>query len=307
MRLICPNCGAQYEVPNEVIPTSGRDVQCSDCGDTWYQYHPDFPPEPDVAPLAPELEPDWPEPEPEQENAAEPDARPKPEPAEDAPPAASHGNRYEDEYFPDEDDEPETPPPPVGPTRRELDPSIRDVLREEAAREERARQSEMGAGLETQQDLGLDAHDAETLRRSEEARARMARLRGLPETIPDPEPDEQPEPDSIDPASRRNLLPDIEEINSSLGPDRVREEQKRAEKAQEPTEPDEKSAFRKGFRAALVLAVVALVVYVFAPRLAETVPALAGPLSGYTDLINSGRLGLEQMVENLAGSLSEGQ
>ena len=47
MRLTCPNCGAEYEVPDEVIPTSGRDVQCSNCGDTWYQYHPDFLPEED--------------------------------------------------------------------------------------------------------------------------------------------------------------------------------------------------------------------------------------------------------------------
>ncbi|WP_083096104.1 zinc-ribbon domain-containing protein [Pseudophaeobacter leonis] len=37
MRLTCPNCGAQYEVPDDVIPDEGRDVQCSNCGDTWFQ------------------------------------------------------------------------------------------------------------------------------------------------------------------------------------------------------------------------------------------------------------------------------
>jgi len=37
MRLICPNCDAQYEVPDNVIPDAGRDVQCSDCGNTWFQ------------------------------------------------------------------------------------------------------------------------------------------------------------------------------------------------------------------------------------------------------------------------------
>ena len=41
MRLICPNCDAQYEVPSEVIPEDGRDVQCSNCGDTWFQNHSD--------------------------------------------------------------------------------------------------------------------------------------------------------------------------------------------------------------------------------------------------------------------------
>jgi len=37
MRLICPNCGAQYEVPDDVIPSGGRDVQCSNCGFTWFE------------------------------------------------------------------------------------------------------------------------------------------------------------------------------------------------------------------------------------------------------------------------------
>lgn len=37
MRLICPNCAAQYEVDEAVIPEAGRDVQCSNCGHTWWQ------------------------------------------------------------------------------------------------------------------------------------------------------------------------------------------------------------------------------------------------------------------------------
>lgn len=37
MRLICPNCPAQYEVPEDAIPPAGRDVQCSNCGHMWFQ------------------------------------------------------------------------------------------------------------------------------------------------------------------------------------------------------------------------------------------------------------------------------
>lgn len=37
MRLICPNCGARYDVADDVIPTGGRDVQCSSCTKTWFQ------------------------------------------------------------------------------------------------------------------------------------------------------------------------------------------------------------------------------------------------------------------------------
>jgi predicted Zn finger-like uncharacterized protein len=37
MRITCPNCDAQYEVNDDVIPAGGRDVQCSNCTNTWYQ------------------------------------------------------------------------------------------------------------------------------------------------------------------------------------------------------------------------------------------------------------------------------
>lgn len=45
MRLKCPNCEAQYEVSDSVIPLHGRDVQCSNCGQTWFQTHPQAEPE----------------------------------------------------------------------------------------------------------------------------------------------------------------------------------------------------------------------------------------------------------------------
>ena len=37
MRLTCPNCDAQYEIEASLIPPTGRDVQCSNCGKTWFQ------------------------------------------------------------------------------------------------------------------------------------------------------------------------------------------------------------------------------------------------------------------------------
>ncbi len=42
MRLTCPNCGAQYAVDPAVIPQDGRDVQCSSCGNTWFQQPPEL-------------------------------------------------------------------------------------------------------------------------------------------------------------------------------------------------------------------------------------------------------------------------
>ena len=54
MRLICPNCSAQYEIDASMIPDAGRDVQCSNCGHTWFELPPAPPgfadaPEPEAA------------------------------------------------------------------------------------------------------------------------------------------------------------------------------------------------------------------------------------------------------------------
>jgi predicted Zn finger-like uncharacterized protein len=40
MRLTCPKCAAQYEVPEAAIPAAGREVQCSDCDAVWFQERP---------------------------------------------------------------------------------------------------------------------------------------------------------------------------------------------------------------------------------------------------------------------------
>ena len=49
MRLVCPNCGARYQVPKENIFVTGRDVKCSACDTTWFQTHPDATAAPDAS------------------------------------------------------------------------------------------------------------------------------------------------------------------------------------------------------------------------------------------------------------------
>ncbi|MFP4328891.1 MAG: zinc-ribbon domain-containing protein, partial [Paracoccaceae bacterium] len=133
MRLICPNCGAQYEVPNDVIPQDGRDVQCSSCGHTWFQKHPA-----EDAGLAEELE--QPLPEPDWQDEEWPDATAEPEPHPE--PAPQPGP------------EPEAPEAATAPEpgRRPLDPEVARLLREEAEQEARARAAEAAGGLESQPD-----------------------------------------------------------------------------------------------------------------------------------------------------------
>lgn len=296
MRLICPNCGAQYEVPDGVIPDQGRDVQCSNCGHTWFQPHPDQDADladelgqdmsaaPDEAYIEPEYsaEPDDADPEPQfQDDMAEEqqDLEPEPEPEPQVDDAAA-------------DDVAEPTPQNTAPARRELDPSIAELLREEAEFE--ARQRAADGGLEYQPDLGLEEPSRdEAARRAEEARRRMASRQGVDDPDPEEELDEQP-------SSRRELLPDIEEINSSLNAD-----SRRPARAADHAGPGAvlvagaPSGFRRGFALGLLPAVLLWALYVFAAPITAKAPVLSGPIASYTQSVDKARLWLDAKAKVL--------
>ena len=279
MRIICPNCDAQYEVPEDVMPPEGRDVQCSNCGQTWFQVHPDHP-----------LDEDDPEPEGKQEAPGKAkkekvgvkhDAEtPKPQeakPSFDPAPA------------------PKAPAGDKPATRKALDPNVAEVLREEAELEARARRNAMSDRLESQPDLGLDEIDGDMSTHSREARTRMARMRGE-----DPTPEEV-EPATVRevlPASRRDLLPDIEEINSTL----------RSNSDRSPlTDPGqtaqievrEARSSRRGFTLMVLLTALLVLAYVFAPKIAQALPWVDPWLSAYVGIVDSWRMWLDTQVEGL--------
>ena len=278
MRLICPNCGAQYEVADDVIPQAGRDVQCSNCGQTWFE-HPgaseaaedgiDLPPPP-----APESE-TTPEPEPAPEPEAEPENIPDSEPDSDDP---SGDDAADDDS-----------PAPNQPERRELDPDVASILREEADREEAARQAESRPDLETQQDLGLDDTPSAQDQRDEEARRRMARLRGEPEAAAA----------ATVAASRRELLPDIEEINSTLRSSSEREGSGHQTEAVAAQGRQRKRGFRFGFWLIVIVAAIAAAIYVFAPQISALVPALEPILTSYVEMVDQARLWLDLRMQDI--------
>ena len=269
MRLICPNCGAQYEVGDDVIPEAGRDVQCSNCGHTWFER----PGASEAAELA--AEPSGvAQPEPTPEPQPEPQPQPEPEP--------------EPEQIP----EPELEPEPTPELRqRDLDPDVADILREEAQYEQSARQAEADP-IETQPDLDL-SQDPDEDRRTREARDRLARLRGEPETAAAAAVSATMAQDAN--APRRDLLPDIEEINSTLRPDpnsptataQVDEPQKR------------RSGFRRGFMFVVIIALLALAAYVFAAQISAAVPQVEPVLTSYVEWVDGLRLWLDATVQGL--------
>lgn len=274
MRLICPSCGAQYEVPDDVIPDEGRDVQCSNCGNTWFQQHADRRSAEDEA----------------AEAATARDAVWHPEVDTDV----EEGPSVNQEATPGE------APPPSPPKRRELDPSVTDILREEAELETKARASEAST-LEDQPELGLQDPEDEASKRARQAQERMRKLRG-----------EDPEAASVAaaaaavaerPKSRRDMLPDVEEINQTL---RASSERREVRTVQGDLEDDDETSggFGRGFLFAFVIFALLAILYVFAPQLADGVPALAGPLEGYVQTIDGLRLWLDSQIANIVAAIT---
>ncbi len=261
MRLVCPNCDAEYEVDPSVIPDGGRDVQCSNCGNAWFQMSPEA----------------------EAELAAEEalfDAPTAPTVmAAQATPAPTIATEPEDE-----DENP--PPPPTEAPRRSIDESVLSVLREEAARETEVRKAEAPV-VETQPDLGLEAPAAGL---GAVAR-RLARLKGEPEPQPEPKP-------------RREMFPEIEEINSTL---RASNEKRTGSAAAVASTLQEdagrRSGFRSGFVLMLLLAVILLAAYVMAPKLAQQFPAASGALNGYVAAVDAARGFLDTTLKSAIGYL----
>lgn len=179
MRLTCPNCNAQYEVPDEVIPEEGRDVQCSNCEKTWFQpKHPEAPP---AAEAEPAEDAAAPAPEPDAQDAApEPESEPEQEVAEPTP-------------------------------RSNVDPAVASILQQEAARESELRAKE-GASLESQPDLGLDQPPEPATEPKRPAATKTADDAGQKDALPDVETinsslrseDASAEPAPAEPASRKS-------------------------------------------------------------------------------------------------------
>lgn len=309
MRLTCPNCDAQYEVPDEVIPPEGRDVQCSNCGDTWYQTGsnsaqastpedasaagPSQDPQPEQPSEDSEEEAIWqPDTEQAQENAdddlqpspetpvAMPESTPETEPDVGPDPDPDLAPQVEQVVQPVEEDPTEAPA--QSGLARGMDPSVTGILREEAEREAKLRAAE-GTGLESQPDLGLaTAIDDEPSRRANQARDRMARLKGENPALLA----------AAESGSRRGLLPDIDEINSTLRANSDPAGQVSvAPEAEHP--PRRKSGFSRGFAIVILLVLALVLTYTNAPQIAEVLPQADPFLSSYVAWVDQTRLWLD--------------
>ena len=314
MRMVCPNCGAQYEVDDNVIPDNGRDVQCSNCGHTWFHRHGDQ--DKDLAEdLGAEVPVDLPD-----THVAETEKAPAEvgedtsfDEAEQAPQESEVQDGGEQPTVQDEPDVQDEREAHVAaehtadkeastdsqdpPKKQPLDDGVASILREEAERETAERATDAG-GLEMQPDLGLQQGPDETNANIQE---RMARLRGI-----DDDNIGSTAVAAVSVSKRRDLLPDIEAISSTLtassdgagdGTDIVEQEKRR------------RSSFRLGFALTVLLFAVMALVYVYAPQIVNLAPQTEPFLADYVDWINDLRISVDAMmqraVDRLTGLLAQ--
>jgi predicted Zn finger-like uncharacterized protein len=282
MRLICPNCGAQYEVADDVIPAAGRDVQCSNCGHTWFEQ----PGASEAAEAGEPLPPPTPSMDIAEVEAALPpvaavETRPSAPPAVPAPPALPV-----DEFADTEGDNAPLPDDTVLAAAvipgRGLSADLAAMLRDEAARETAARAAEASARPASVVASPATDPRANPDQRDEESRRRTARLRG-----------EEAAPQPATPATRRELLPDIEMINSSLRPTT----ENTGAAVEEPLVLARKRGARFGFSTVMLIVAILVGLYVGAPRLSTLVPAAAPVLTRYVAVVDDVRLWIDLKMQ----------
>ena len=309
MRLVCPNCSAQYEVDGSMIPDEGRDVQCSNCGHTWFELPPatDFSSEAALQDTLPE-------------EATSEDT------AEDGATEASDNEDQDDisnivEAYVDEDtdialgdEEDESPSNTVAAAamaalldtaegkqnidrpRRPADAAALDILREEAEREMSQRRAPASESIELQTELGLD----EIQQRNSPSRALRARMAHLGDDDETQDEKKAQTEEIVAPSRnvssaqrsemeayaepRRDLLPDIDEINSTLKPS-----------SKEEAVPS-RAGFLTGFLLMLAATIALIVAYWQAPLIARLFPELEASIIAYVDKANMARDWLMQLL-----------
>ncbi len=208
---------------------------------------------------------------------ADTDFEPAPELA--APVQGTSEIEPEAEPAPEGRPEADPAPAPVAAAAYAVDESVLAILREEAEREAQARRSE-ASPLESQTDLGLDA-------------AMPGREKPAPSKLNGDLVDHASDA-ALKPSARRDLLPDVEEINSTLRPSEIPV----ADFIQPGPPQRETRGFRSGFLMVMTIAIIGTAIYTAAPRLSVMVPALAGPLDAFVGAVDSLRLSLDGVMQS---------
>jgi len=264
MRLICPKCNAQYNVADNAIPQGGRDVQCSSCGNTWFQT--EKPKE-----LSREVSRILSTPLPSVVKTKSRDVS-----GYDMPQSGrgqSQGPKHE--------------PVGDGPRHRPVDPGVANILREEAKRTPGV--SDYSAGTPAAKRENSLADVAETRKRIAQLTATADDLSaGNSGTTGAPNP---------------RAVPDINEINAALRT-RSEAKDGSGLTELEKHEAIRRRGFRRGFFIVLILIALILLPYVFADDITQNVPELRGYMATYVAIIDQLRLSLDAIFQSVSAGIA---
>ena len=264
MRLICPKCNAQYNVADDAIPQGGRDVQCSSCGNTWFQT--EKPKE-----LSRQVSRILSTPLPSVVKTQSRDAS-----SYDMPQSGKG-----------QADGPKHEPVGAGPRHRPVDPNIANILREEATRAHGV--SDYSAGAPAAKREGSPADVAET-------RKRIAQLTA-------DSSDTVAGNTGAAGAANPRAVPDINEINTALRA-RSEANNGSGLTEHEQHEAGRRRGFRRGFLVVLILIALFLLPYVFAEDITQNVPELRGYMATYVAIIDQLRLSLDAIVDSVSAAIA---
>jgi len=302
MRLICPNCGAQYDVADDAIPPGGRDVQCSNCQVSWFQTEKPTIPGRDTSQL---ITPRIPEPA---EAALLADVGSEPDPQIEAAPEQAADAPAEEEPATAQITEPQ---------RKPLDDAVANILREEAALSTPVAPSApvvpaapaapavaappvapAAAAPIAEPPATEAAAPAQTVT-VDETRQRIAQMTAEEGGTPTRASDAPAARGSAsaDEAHLRTV-PSINEINATL---RARAQ---ANDASGLTEAEKEQAvqrkgFRRGFFWVLIILAILVLPYVFAEQITENLPQTREFMASYMIMVDKLRLTLSEFINGL--------
>ncbi|KQI71578.1 hypothetical protein AN191_11335 [Loktanella sp. 5RATIMAR09] len=296
MRLICPNCEAQYEVSDDAIPPGGRDVQCSNCQLSWFQTEKPTVPGRTTLKLSNDQEPEDAAPTQVTESEHEVTAEMPEEPAQ---------SFVEDvaSDFPQTAQEPEPAPKtstaPPEPMRRQLDNAVANILREEAALGTAAVAATPKAPSPVADPPAPETPKPAAPVAADETRQRIAMMTAEEGGVRSGTKAGTAKGDTAN-ADEAHLrtVPSINEINATL---RARAQANDASglTEAEKIEAVERKGFRRGFFWVLLLMILAILPYVFAEQITENLPQTTGFMASYVMTIDQLRLSLSEMVSGL--------
>jgi hypothetical protein len=249
-------------VPEKNVPSSGREVQCSACGHTWFQTHPSL------------------------KKLQEPvkDSGQETETASEEIQTVLEKSDLEGSGQPGETN---------GTSSSRLHPTVAEVLKEEARREVAVRAAE---NLETQPELGIDEALVQTVPSFDISEPQSKEMSSI---LLDPDPKElkelYPKTAQMDTGFSGDRLPEQKNINYSLSPAESKK-RKISDKGGQAKRVDYQRMKRRGLVTGIMIVVCFFLIYQFSGDIVQAMPQSEQLLKVYVQLVDQLRLISDQWI-----------